>query len=331
MVSHLAHVKVDRVPLISRSRSLSSSVTVRVSLIFCLALTTLFLPLNAPDIESKRVEFPKGTSSITLKGKITGKEAFDYKVAANVGQTMRVTLESATPSQDFNVLSPSGEALHVGSRDGATFAGKLPVDGDYIIRLYLMGNARDTGATVAHTLKISLDDQSADLTTDFDKTLSLQGISFHVMTARNDEGEVVLRVSPKGLTKDNATAETVIDGTVIDAEAGDLNVDGSPEIYVFTRSASEPQTTTLFAWATNRKRSMTPIFLPPVSEDKVNSKGYRGGDEIALVENVIARRFPIYPEDPSANEPTGKTRQLQYKLKKGEAGWILKLDRVVEY
>jgi hypothetical protein len=306
-------------------------VTVKVLLISCGVLTTLLSPLAAQDIVTRRVEFAKGANKVTLTGKITGKETLDYQLAAKSGQTLRITLKSATPSQNFNVLAPSGDALHVGSRDGVTFTGKLPADGDYTIRLYLMGNARDTGATVAHTLKISLDDQSVDLTTDFDKTLSLQGISFHVMTARNDEGEVVLRVSPKGLTKDNATAETVIDGTVTDAEAGDLNVDGSPEIYVFTRSASEPQTTTLYAWATNRKRSMTPIFLAPVSDDKVHSKGYRGGDEIALVENVIARRFPIYPEDPSANEPTGKTRQLQYKLKKGEAGWILKLDRVVEY
>jgi len=27
----------------------------------------------------------------------------------------------------------------------------------------------------------------------------------------------------------------------------------------------------------------------------------------------------------------GRTRQLQYKLRPGEAGWMLRLDRVVEY
>jgi hypothetical protein len=29
--------------------------------------------------------------------------------------------------------------------------------------------------------------------------------------------------------------------------------------------------------------------------------------------------------------PSGGVRQLQYKLKPGEANWQLKLDRVVEY
>jgi hypothetical protein len=303
----------------------------KFTLISCFVLATILSPLAAQDIPKKQVEFAKGANSITLKGKITGRESLDYRLTAKAGQTMTVTLESATPSQCFNVLSPGGDALHVGLRDGSTFTSKLPANGDYTIRLYLMGNARDTGATVAHTLKISLDNQPAALTTDFDKTLSLQGISFRVMTARNDKGEVVLHVTPEGLSKDNATAETVIDGTVTSAEIGDLNVDGSPEIYVFTRSAGKPHTVALHARAINRKRSMTPIFLAPLSDDAVNSKGYRGGDEIAVVENVLARRFPIYPDDPSVNEPTGKTRQLQYKLKKGEAGWVLKLDKVVEY
>jgi hypothetical protein len=310
----------------------ATTVTMKLPLISCFVLASLLSPLVAQDILSKRVEFPKGANSVTLKGKITGRESLDYQVMAKVGQSMTVTLESATPSQNFNVLpSGGGAALHIGSRDGTTFTDKLPANGDYTIRVYLMGNARDTGATVAHTLKISLDDQAAAGTTDFDKTLSLQGISFRVMTARNDKGEVFLRVAPRGLKKDNATAETVIDGTVTGAEVGDLNADGSPEIYVFTRSAREPHTAALYAWATNRKRSMTPIFLPPLSDDAVNSKGYRRGDEIAVVENVVARRFPIYPEDPAVKEPTGKIRQLQYKLKKGEAGWVLKLDQMVEY
>ena len=47
-----------------------------------------------------------------------------------------------------------------------------------------------------------------------------------------------------------------------------------------------------------------------------------GKDEYAVVEGSFVRRFPI---------AGGKTRQIQYKLKAGEAGWLLKLDKVVEY
>jgi hypothetical protein len=30
-------------------------------------------------------------------------------------------------------------------------------------------------------------------------------------------------------------------------------------------------------------------------------------------------------------KPSGKTRQLQYKIHAGEAGWLLKPDKVIEY
>jgi len=43
------------------------------------------------------------------------------------------------------------------------------------------------------------------------------------------------------------------------------------------------------------------------------------------------RRFPIYLEDDTNAAPTGVTRQIQYKLEPGEAGWILRQDRVVEF
>jgi hypothetical protein len=57
-----------------------------------------------------------------------------------------------------------------------------------------------------------------------------------------------------------------------------------------------------------------------------------GHDEFAVVEGVVAQRFPIYGEgDTNAGPTTGKTRQLQYKLVPGEAGWVMKLDQVTEF
>ncbi|MEY3069543.1 MAG: hypothetical protein RLZZ456_1242, partial [Pseudomonadota bacterium] len=63
----------------------------------------------------------------------------------------------------------------------------------------------------------------------------------------------------------------------------------------------------------------------------VNSKGYMGHDEFVVGEGIIAQRFPIYNEGDNNANPTGKTRQLQYKLTAGEAGWVMKVDRVVEF
>lgn len=51
-----------------------------------------------------------------------------------------------------------------------------------------------------------------------------------------------------------------------------------------------------------------------------------GHDEFQVVENSLVRRFPIYKDGDSNAKPSGKMRQLQYKLKAGEAGWLLKLE-----
>lgn len=56
-----------------------------------------------------------------------------------------------------------------------------------------------------------------------------------------------------------------------------------------------------------------------------------GHDEFAVVEGTFVQRFPIYKDTDTNVQPTGKTRQLQYKLKAGEAGWVLRLDKAVEY
>jgi hypothetical protein len=58
----------------------------------------------------------------------------------------------------FNVLPPgsTGEAIFNGSMDGNHFKGKLPGDGVYTIRVYLMGGAKDSGKPVNYTLKVSI-------------------------------------------------------------------------------------------------------------------------------------------------------------------------------
>jgi len=38
-----------------------------------------------------------------------------------------------------------------------------------------------------------------------------------------------------------------------------------------------------------------------------------------VIESSLARRFPIYKTNDTNAKPTGKIRQIQYKLKNGEA------------
>lgn len=164
----------------------------------------------------------------------------------------------------------------------------------------------------------------------FEQSLSLQGISFKV-SCPNKGSINKLTITPSGLEIDNAVIEQEIDGGVTGAEIGDINSDGSPEIYIYVHSAGSGTYGDVIAYSANNKKSLSGIYLPPLTDDKKNSAGYMGHDEFTLVENTLARRFPLYKEGDSNANPTGGMRDLTYKLTQGEASWVLKLDQSTDY
>ena len=164
----------------------------------------------------------------------------------------------------------------------------------------------------------------------FKKEFELNGIRF-VVEATNEGSMNNLTITPSGLSEVNDVISREIDGSVTNAEIGDINADGSPEIYVWVNSAGSGSYATPIGYSANNKKSMSEIYFPPISDDAVNSKGYMGHDEFAVVEGVVAQRFPIYKDGDTNAQPSGKMRQLQYKLTPGEAGWVMKVDRVEEF
>jgi hypothetical protein len=158
----------------------------------------------------------------------------------------------------------------------------------------------------------------------FNQTFKLHGIQFNVIAQGTH-----LRIIPTGLKIDNSPIERDIEGVVTGADIGDINVDGSPEIYVYIKDAKGGSS--LIAYSANNKKSLSDIYLPPITDDPKLTKGYRGHDEIAMVEGIIALRFPIYKDSDTDDKPSGGMRQLQYKLTQGEASWVLKLDKVLEF
>lgn len=154
--------------------------------------------------------------------------------------------------------------------------------------------------------------------------LTFQDISFQITSKGN-----TLRIVPSGLKIDNSPIEREINGTVTGVDIGDINADRSPEIYIHIKDAKGG--VSLIAYSANKNKSMSDIYLPPFTDDPKLAKGYRGHDDVAMVEGVIVLRFPIYKDTDTDDKPTGGTRQLQYKLTQGEASWVLKLDKVLEY
>ena len=172
--------------------------------------------------------------------------------------------------------------------------------------------------------------KSASPLAPFDKTLTLQGMSFRVVCA-NSSSINQLEIIPAGLEIDNRPISRTIEGTVTSAEVADLNADASPEVYVHVTSVASGSYGSLVAYGANRRKSLSEIYLPPVSDDAKAAQGYMGHDDFAVVEGTLVRRFPVYKDGDSNVAPSGGVRQMQYKLKPGEANWQLKLDRVVEY
>ncbi len=122
-----------------------------------LATLALGLALPAATQAGERIHFARGNDNAAVQGSVTGRHHRDYVLGARAGQTMSVSL-IAKGNAYFNILPPGSQdvAIFIGSRDGENASVRLPSDGDYIIRVYLMGDAKDSGRTVPYTLSVAI-------------------------------------------------------------------------------------------------------------------------------------------------------------------------------
>ena len=120
----------------------------------------LFFPvmLWAQDIQVKTIKFETGKSSAIVTGSITGYQTIDYKISANAGQTLKVSLKTSKTSNNFNILPPGSEdqAIYNGSIEGTSYMGKPEQTGEYKIRVYLERNDARRNATANFTLTVSV-------------------------------------------------------------------------------------------------------------------------------------------------------------------------------
>lgn len=307
-----------------------------MALVAVCATLSLIGARAAGGLRKEEVRFDAGTSATSIADQIRGDEGVDYLVRARAGQTLTVSFKPSNPMAYFNVLPPgTDEALFVGSSaaDGSLFMTQLPRDGVYTVRVYLMRAAARRNETARYTMGVSVTGaalQPAAAPGAFEQRLELLGIGFQVSSPNKEAGNTV-RIVPSGLQIDNTPIEMDVAGQVVGAEVADLNVDRSPELYVYVRGPAPEHRGTLMAVSANNRKSLGFVNLPELSEHRGASTGYRGQDDMAVVEGRFVRRFPLYGKDGDAAMPTGRTRQLQYKLAKGEASWVLKLDRMFEY
>jgi hypothetical protein len=152
--------------------------------------------------------------------------------------------------------------------------------------------------------------------------LSLQGVTFQVESPNEGSiNPVTVRVETSNGKPGPVQVEA--DGAVTNAEVGDLNGDGYPEIYIYVNSAGSGSYGSLIAYAASSKGPLSAIALPPLADDPGAARGYRGHDRFAVGEGSLLRRFPVYRQGDTNVAPSGGTRQVRYRLEAVEAGWRL--------
>jgi len=152
--------------------------------------------------------------------------------------------------------------------------------------------------------------------------LALQGVTFQVVSPNEGSiNRVTVRVGmPNGRS---VTVDAEADGTVTNAEVGDLNGDGYPEVYVYVSSAGSGSYGSLLAYAVNDEGALGAIELPPLGDDPDAARGYMGHDQFAVDDGSLVRRFPVYREGDTNAAPSGGTRRVRYRLERDGAGWRL--------
>jgi hypothetical protein len=154
--------------------------------------------------------------------------------------------------------------------------------------------------------------------------LKYEKISFQVSSPQLAANNTVL-VLPSGFSAVNDSVRISVTGTVTKAETADISGDNSPELLIVTKD--EKGYGYAYMFSGNGTKSMSEVNIRDLSGNANIMNGYQGEDEFALVESVMARRFPIFKD----GAKTGKTRQVQFKLVPGENMKQLKVDRVTEF
>lgn len=164
----------------------------------------------------------------------------------------------------------------------------------------------------------------------FKKSLSLHNISFDISTT--GQGSIQqLTIQPSGLEIDNKKITAEVVGNVTDAEIADLNSDGFPELLIYTTSAGSGSYGAVIGYSANNGKSISPIYFPPVAENKKINTGYMGHDRFAIVKNKLVQHFPVYNKDDVNSKASGNTREIHYKLNNGEAGKEFIVENIMEY
>lgn len=136
-----------------------------------------------PDRRIETVAFATGAGAARAAGVLKGRQYVDYKVSGGAGQSLAITLKTGNPQTYFNVIAPgASEAMFIGSTSGSHFKRILPVDGEYMVRVYLMRAAARRDESSRYELDLKLDGRALAPTSP-DKDALIRGTPFHASSS----------------------------------------------------------------------------------------------------------------------------------------------------
>lgn len=135
-------------------------------------------------------------------------------------------------------------------------------------------------------------------------------------TGEGVQRQLELRVEKNG--KELATNTQLVEGTVSDAVATNLNDDKYPELLVFISDAGSGSYGQLIGYEFLNQGRRT-LSLPELSGPA--AQGYQGHDTFKVEGKQVVRSFPIYLDaDPNCC-PSGGQRIVHYELPVGSAAF----------
>ena len=103
----------------------------------------------------------------------------------------------------------------------------------------------------------------------------------------------------------------------------DLDSDGWSELLIVRRSVGSGSYADVSGVASNSDLSFAPLHVvKPELRDPLFA-GYRGHDTLRVEDGCLLRAFPVYREQDPNTQASGGTRELCYRLERGEASFVL--------
>jgi hypothetical protein len=122
-------------------------------------LSLMFLLTAAAPAKTVSVKFPKGRTTVILKGRTTGgpsesggMDPITYSLRAKRGQTLTLHLISAKKNAIFGVWAPGMNPMDLG-QNPTDWSGTLPKTGVYQISVWPEDEATDTTFTLEVTIR----------------------------------------------------------------------------------------------------------------------------------------------------------------------------------